>query len=336
MKKALKIIGISIGSLIGLVAVFLAVWFLWPWNSAFFKNATKEFSIPGLDTDFVPQAFTKIDGQNTYIVGGYMSKGSASRYYVINSETGTAEKYFTLKVDGEDYVGHACGIASSGDNLWICSKDEDEGRAYRFTLSSVTSVENGGSINIVDYFATNNGADNITVSDGYLWVGEFYREGNYETADNHRIATRDNQTNTAVAYAYEIDNTATYGVVDTIPDKALSMTGLVQGMAFSTDGKIVLSTSYSLPDSTIYTYDAVLSETAHSTISVGGTDVDLWFLDNESLIKEVNAPAMTEEIVIDNNKLYVLSESACQKYKIFNRKKLQNIYSLSLDFIFAE
>ena len=141
MKKALKIVGIVLGSIVLLLAAFLAVWFLWPWNGAFFKNATKEFAIPGLDTDFVPQAFTKVDGQDTYIVGGYMSKGSASRYYVINGQTGAAEKYFTLKVSGEDYVGHACGIASSEGNLWIASKDDNEGRAYRFALDDVAAVE---------------------------------------------------------------------------------------------------------------------------------------------------------------------------------------------------
>ena len=336
MKKALKIIGISLASLILLIAIFLAVWFLWPWNGAFFKNATKEFAIPGLDTDFVPQGFTKVDGQNTYIVGGYMAKGSASRYYVVNGESGEVEKYFTIKVDGEDYVGHACGITSSENNLWICSKDEDEGRAYRFLLSDVRAVQNGDSIDIVDYFATNNGADNITIHNGYLWVGEFYRKGNYETNNAHRIKTRPEETNTAVAYAYEIDNTAQYGVVDTIPDMALSTTGLVQGMAFTADGKIALSTSYSLPDSNIYSYKNVLAEAAHSSITVGGNEVDLWFLDGESLIRKTNAPAMTEEIVINNNKLYIFSESACQKYRIFNRKKVTDVYSLSLDLVFEE
>lgn len=335
MKKAFKIIGITIASIILLIAAFLAVWFLWPWNSAFFKTATKEFAIPGLDTDFVPQAFTKIDGQNTYIVGGYMSKGSASRYYVLNSETGAVEKYFTLKFDGEDYTGHACGIASSEGNLWICSKDDNEGRAYRFTLSSVLAVENGESVDIVDYFATNNGADNITVYNGYLWVGEFYRDGNFDTNESHRITTRDNQTNTAVAYAYKIDNTAACGVVDDIPDMALSTTGLVQGMAFDEDG-IILSTSFSLPDSNIYSYENVLTQEAHSHITVNGTIVDLWFLDNESLIKKINAPAMTEEIIIDNNKLYILSESACQKYRILNRKRVTHFYSLPLDLVFEE
>jgi len=334
MKKALKIIGIVFGCIILALGIFLSVWFFWPWNSAFFKNAKKEFEIPGLDSAFVPQAFTKIDGISKYIVGGYMSDGSPSRYYVVDKTSGKALKYFTLSIDAKDYTGHACGIASSQDNLWICSKDKDgEGQVYRFNLLDVLDVENKGVVNVIDYFPSLNGADNITVHNGVLWVGEFYRKGNYETERSHKVKTRSGEQNPAVAIGYEISDYADYGLVDAIPDLALSTVGLVQGMTFTNDGKIILSTSYGLGDSNIYSYNDVLSEPQHSAIDIEGLEVPLWFLDNDSLIKKTNARAMTEEIIIDDDKLFILSEAACKKYKLFTRKKVKHVYSLPLDYV---
>jgi len=42
---------------------------------------------------------------------------------------------------------------------------------------------------------------------------------------------------------------------------------------------------------------------------------------------------MSEEIVVENDKIYVLFESASKKYKLFNRKKLDKVYSLMVDFL---
>ena len=336
MKKVLKVSGIILGIILFLVAAFLAVWFWWPWHNEFYKNAQAEFSIPGLKEKFVPQAFTKIDGQNKFIVGGYMSDGAASRYYLIDGVNKQVVKYFTLSIDGEDYVGHACGVTSYGNHLWTCSNEGEGGTAYRFLLSDVENVENGKSVEIKDSFATNNGADNIMVSGNMLWVGEFYREGNYETDESHHIKTRSGETNMAVAFGYELNSSNENGLQDTIPDKAISTRGLVQGVAITQDGNIILSTSYSLPASTIYCYKNVLAEEKHSTIKVNEIDVDLWFLDGESLLNEVSAPAMTEEIVAYNGKLYILNESACKKYKLFTRDSVKDVYSLPLDYVIGE
>ena len=333
MKKVFKGFGIFVGIILFLAASFIGVWFLWPWHGEFYKNAEAEFSIPGLEHKFVPQAFTKIDNQNKFIVGGYMSDGAPSRFYVVNGETEKAEKYFTLTINGEDYVGHACGIASSGNNLWTCSNDGEGGKAYRFLLSDVETVDNGESVDVKDSFLTNNGADNIMVSGNMLWIGEFYREENYKTNSNHHIKTRGEETNMAVAFGYELNSSNENGLQDTIPDKAVSMCGLVQGMAITEEGNIILSTSFSLSSSTIYCYKNVLTEDKHSTLNVNGTDVDLWFLDSVSLINEISAPAMTEEIIAYNGKLYILNESACKKYKLFTRDNVKDVYSLPLDYV---
>ena len=56
-----------------------------------------------------------------------------------------------------------------------------------------------------------------------------------------------------------------------------------------------------------------------------------YYIADESLTNTINVPSMSEEIAIKNNRVYILFESAGKKYKIFNRKQLKNVYSLSLD-----
>ena len=325
MSKAWKITVIIISILFLCIFAFLGVYYLWPWNKAFFDKATQEFVIPGLDTKFVPQGFDKIDGSEKYIISGYMSDNSPSRYYIID-ENGGVEKYFTLTSSGEDYVGHAGGVASSGSTLWTVG----DKMLYRFMLSDINKVENGGKVEIISTKQLSNGADCVFIYDKYLWIGEFYKEKDYETSQTHRLETRTGEINPSLVYGYRINESMSNGLYEDSPSKLLSIRGECQGIAVTADGKFVMSTSYGLKDSTLYYYNNVLDEERHDTFVLGKKMTDLWYLDGESLISEVNAPAMSEELVIKNNRVYILFESACQKYKLFNRKQLNNVYSLDL------
>lgn len=326
MSKAWKITVSIISGILGAILIFLAVYYLWPWNKKFFDNASKEFAIPGLDTDFAPQGFDNIDGSDRFVIGGYMNDGSPSRFYVIND--GNIEKYFTLRVSDSDYTGHAGGIVSVGGTFWVVG----DKRAYRFHLSQVDSCENGGSVDVLDSFATNNGADFVFENNGYLWIGEFYRDKNYETDKSHWLQTRSGETNQALAFGYKIDESKSFGLVSNspTPDKALSIRGLAQGIAVTSDGRLVVSCSYGLKDSNLYVYKPVLNEEKHGTYILGKHTIDLWYLDNDALINTINAPAMSEEICIKDSRLYILFESSAKKYRLFNRKALKNVYSLSV------
>ena len=94
-----------------------------------------------------------------------------------------------------------------------------------------------------------------------------------------------------------------------------------------------MSTSYSIPDSNIYYYKDVLSEDQHSTIRVGLKDVPLWYLDEEALINSIQIPAMSEELFVKNDRVYLLFESACKKYKFFNRVRIDSVYSFALTYL---
>jgi hypothetical protein len=165
-----------------------------------------------------------------------------------------------------------------------------------------------------------------------LWVGEFYKADKYETHEDHHKVTRSGEENRAMMYGYNIDESYKYGLLynDAFPVKAISIPNQVQGVAVTKEGNFILSTSYSLPDSCLYYYKDVLNEPQHGTTNIGPTKIPLWYLDNDSLLMSVNAPAMAEELVINNDRVYILFESACKKYKIFNRKQLENVYSLPL------
>lgn len=339
MKKGLKITISIISVLLSLILVFLGVYYLWPWNKEFFDNASVEFAIPGLDTDFVPQGISKVDGYNEYLISGYMNDGSPSRFYLIDGEEKSIVKYVTLNIGGSQYTGHAGGVVSFGSTCWTVSyvEEKEKGYAFRFMLSELRDTENGESIYIdeaTDCFETYNNADFVFTYDNMLWVGEFYKQDKYETDEAHRLTTRSGEVNPAVVYGFSINESLKYGLSSSFPQKALSIRGLCQGISVTPDGKFVMTSSYSIPDSSIYYYQDVLSEDAHnSDFAIGYNKVPLWYLDNDSLISTTNAPAMVEESVVENGRVYLLFESACKKYKLFNRKRLTNVYSIPLTYL---
>lgn len=340
MSKGLKITLGIISILLVLIIIALGVYYLWPWNKKFFDNSNQEFEIPGLDDNFVPQGFTKIDGYNKYLISGYMSDGTPSRFYVIDGESKKVDNYFILEINGsKKYTGHAGGVVSYGSTLWTVSKEEDKGYAFMFYLSDIMNLkESGSAIMVRNYFDTYNNADYAFIQNDTLWIGEFYKEGKYETDTDHHLKTRSGEMNKSVVYGYKIDESYQYRISSLknnkpYPAMALSTRDLVQGIAITEEGKFVLSTSWSIADSNIYYYENVFSQEAHDKLKVGLVDIPLWYLDNDALISTTNAPAMTEEIIIENDRVYILFESACNKYKLFNRKRLTNVYSIPVSYL---
>ncbi|MBQ7352017.1 MAG: hypothetical protein IJW59_04075 [Clostridia bacterium] len=335
MKLGLKIAISIVSVLLTLILVFLGVYFFWPWNRDFFNNATEEFSIPGLDSKFVPQGFTKIEGYNKYLICGYMSDGSPSRYYVIDAETKNVDKWFTLRYNDLDLSIHAGGVASSGSTLWTVSKESDgKGYAFKFLLSDIMNMEESGyAIDVRYVFDTYNNADFVFTYDNMLWVGEFYRDDNYLTDTSHHVQTTSGETNRAMIYGFDIDEKNVAGVAIEFPQKAISVRNLAQGIAVTSSGNFVLSTSYGLANSHIYYYKDILNEPSQGKLVWAQNTIPLWYLDNNSLIKSIEIPSMSEEVVIENNRVYILFESACKKYKLFNRKRLDSVYSLPITYL---
>ena len=324
MKKGLKITLSVVVTIIVLIGAFLLWWFVGDSYKDFYGKSTKGFAIPGLDDGFIPQGFCYVESDQTYLISGYMNDGSASRVYVVkNNQT---EKYFTLKnTDNTDYVGHAGGIDTNGESVWVAG----DKKVNRFGYPDIALVENGESINIVDTFDPKNGADFVTVQNDILWIGEFYHAAKYKTPESHHITTPSGEVNHALTFGYTISNGSNYGISSTTPVKAISMPAQVQGMAITAD-KIYLSTSYSLPNSVIYEYANKLNSTTSIYEYAEGEEISLLILDKADLTTSTSAPCMSEEIVIVDGKLCVLFENACAKYKLFTREKSYNVYLMTI------
>lgn len=331
MSKAKKITVAVVACLFALFGIFVIFWYFGDSYGEFYSKAIKGFKIPGLDTSFTPQGLCYNEYEKTFFVSGYMSDGSASRIYVVDAQTQQTVKYITLlTTDGKDYVDHAGGITANENYVWVVG----DGILNRILLWEINSAQNGDKVNIIDSMETGNGADFVTIDkvQNILWVGEFHRDKAYETDESHYFETSSG-TNKALSFGYEMSDNAEQGSLGfstLTPVIALSTPSLVQGMIIAGE-KIVLSTSYSLPDSHLYTYTNILELPTDKTYSVSqDISIPLYILDEENLLGDMSAPCMSEEIEYVNGRVFVLFESACQKYSAVTREQIRNVYSYAI------
>ena len=322
MKKGMKIAISIIVALVLAIGVFAIVWYKGKNYKHFYAKATEEFAVPGLDEGFTPQGLTYETASQNFLASGYMKDGSASRIYVV----GQTVKYFTLKTNGNNYVGHAGGIATYGEYGYLVGDKQ----LYVFNINDALALENGQSINILATFDAPNGADFINITESHIYIGEFYHETKYPTSANHHITTA-NGTNYAVTYVYDIkkDKADEYYFDINSPDFAISTTEKVQGMCIAPTGEVVLSTSWSLADSNIYIYKS-LNQLTTQNYNFKGTNINMYVLDSSSLLKTFVLPSMSEEVTLANGKVYVIFENACKKYKLVTRHKNTSAYSFDV------
>lgn len=306
--KKLFITCIAIFTVLVALTIFLMIWY-WgdSYNGGRttegFSDFRSEVAIPGLKDGACPQGITAyranykvtetVDGeekevtksQNYFFISAYF-KNQPSRVYVVGEDTGEVG-YVTLKnEDGTDYTGHCGGIATNGVTLWVSS----DSKVYVAKTGSTTTdniaydmiklaAENGSvtftasfnancSASFLYYYQSSSSTPNSTSNK--LYVGEFYRAGNYETEATHRLNTPNGDKNTAFVYEYSVAPTSNktdypYGLSpltgskdangNQAPkiDKIFSITDEIQGFARIANG-IVLSQSYGLKNSHIYYY----------------------------------------------------------------------------------
>ena len=103
-----------------------------------------------------------------------------------------------------------------------------------------------------------------------------------------------------------------------------------QGFDFIKD-KIVVSTSYSIFDSKILIYGNVFCDDNIQKIKMFGKELAVYVLSSNNLKKKITAPAMSEEIVVKGNRLYILYESASKRYRFFNRTIIKRVQSILIE-----
>lgn len=298
MKKVLKIIGKSFCiffiSLIGLVGL---VW--GGLNIAKFAIYSEYYSIesnvcrnPGLSDGFVCQGISVADEQDKILVSGYMKDKTASRIYVTDKTN--KSYYVSLYKGSKAFTGHAGGVSCSKDNVYIAS----ESKVYTVSLQTILNAKNKDKIDIGEGTKVNNHASFSYCDDNYLYVGEFHDGGAYIT--EHPYQTNDGQFY-AIVSKYDVNDI-------TKPIKIYSIRNKVQGICFTPEGKVILSTSYGLADSHYYVYNE--SDAVNSNLTLDGAPV--YYLNN--CIRDVKGPAMAEGLDYYQGKIITLTESACNKY----------------------
>lgn len=332
MKKSMKIIISVVVAFFVAIGLFAIIWFNGKNYKQLYAKANEEFDIPGLKAGYVPQGLFYYQDGECFLSAGYMKDGSSSRVYVIGEED---TKYFTLKLDGENYVGHAGGIATYKEYGYLVGDKQ----LYVFNISEAVQLEDGKSIDILAHFDAPNGADFINIQNGELYLGEFYHETKYPTSEAHHIASADG-TNYAITYVYDMQNSTAdkpYYFDITHPQYAISTTEKIQGMCINgeKDGEILLSSSWSIPDSKIYVHKS-LAEITPERMNLNGSELDVFILDSSNLKETLTLPSMSEEIAYKDGRIYVIFENACSKYKIVTRHKNTKAISFELSKMLGE
>ncbi len=334
-KKAVRvwtgICGVTLCVMLLLVLFLTAWWF--GFSYPYFDSVAAEGKyIPGTSSGLSPQGLCILPAGSPYrfAMSGYVANGP-SRVYLIPEDDVAAnvkkvEHYVTFTQNGEDIRTHFGGVTCSEQFLYIASGDE----IVRVALEKVLSANSGSAVAVDDSFSVGFGAAYCYIEGGTLYVGEFYRAGNYETPPSHRIEMAQS-VNRALVYCYELDETREGGIADMVPTRVLSVCNEVQGIAVTEDN-IFLSCSYGLPDSVLRMYENPFSKEADGTFRVGEQDVPLYFLP-QSGGKTMRLPCMSEEICFGNGRLYVLFESMSRKYRYVTFHRESYIASLSPDAI---
>lgn len=330
MKKKITIISISsiLTTILLILLILLSIYFFGYKTTVkrgykdFYKASEVFCKIPGLNTNYVPQAITYNEKHEIFIIAGYDSKDEPSYLYILNKE-GSIIKQVSIKTkEDKYYTGHAGGVISFDDYIYVSSGK----KIYTLNVNSVLDTSNHVLCDAITKVDTDGAT--MFVYNNYLFVTEFYEETKYITDTKHHLTTPSNEVNKAIAFGYEIDTSKPSGLKSNEPKIALSLPEKVQGIVVKND-QIFVSQSYGrYNDSYILTYNNVLKNPTTYTYTHNDLVLPLYYLDTNNLVSKLLAPSMTEGICLYNDKVVVIFESASKKYKATCKCPVDKIYIL--------
>lgn len=306
--------------------------------ATFFNSFNKSFVIPGLFEGIIPQGICYDEVSGFILVTGYYEDGLfPSMVMCIDQKSGELVSAHPLtNTEGEPYYGHAGGIASSQNTVFITTDYE----CYTFTSTALKETKNGEAIRFTGKFKLNTLGSFACIHNNIFWTGDFIESDDKEREKVTDVTTL-NSGETFYAYCegYILEeglpsvksiNSQANGY---IPDYFLAIPEQVQGMAFTKSDKIIFSTSYGRRnDSKIYIYDDILTEDKIGTKKVDNKNVDLYACSNEMLVKEITAPPMSEGLAVHPDGIYLIFESGAAKYRNHRGKNpLENAYITTIE-----
>lgn len=297
-----------------------------------FENYTEyPCEVPGLDDGFIPQGICYIEESGMFAISGYMpddkdGNKQYSRIYFVNPDTNESKMFIIDK-----FTGHAGGIASNGNDLWISSggSSSSNGKIYHFTVDMFTG-ESGSSVKYDGYFSVPVKGSVLYCDGDKLWVSEFYNNDK----DSNKVNTEHHKgKNHAWSCGYNLPLDVDYSAKETkAPDVILSIPDKVQGMSITADGEVIFSTSYGRRnDSRIYVFEPY-TEWDTETVSVFGEDVPVYISRKKNTVIRFKMPTLMEGIDYHDGKLYIVYESGANEYS--DAKEInKNVWELDIDSI---
>lgn len=325
-KKILNILLIILVSLITIALIFIMIY------KKNLKRSYKDFVnisetfclIPGLDTEFVPQGISYNEKHNLILVVGYNSDKTPSPIFLLDTN-GNIKKKITIKnTENKDYTGHAGGIISFNDIIFVSSGK----KVYKLDMNKVLLANDNDSIIADAVTSVDTDGATMFVYNNYLFVTEFYEDTKYQTETSHHIKTPSGGTNKALVFAYEIDENNISGLKSNEPKLVLSIPEKVQGLLVK-DDEMILSTSFGrYNDSYIYKYKNILNKDTTNTFKYNDLELPLYIMDKADITYTLLAPPMSEGITFYNDCMLVLFESAASKYRLTTRCKTEYIWQI--------
>ena len=280
---------------------------------AFAEEGEISLLIPGLKEGWVPQGITWLPAQNWFLLAGYHTDRRPSSLIAVDAESNQIVKAVRLKnLDGSYYTGHAGGVCATERDIYVSNNR----RLYRLSLDTFLNLTADSVCAFEQEIAVPSNASYCSYADGVLWVGEFQYGTGYPTDPSHRLKLgRD--TLKAWLCGYRLANgeiSAHAAGADTaVPDFIFATSERIQGMTVYQD-KIWLSQSYGRRNSSSLLGYAYPRDDPDMHVTVSGTEVPVWFLIGSRLTDNTICPPMTECICTAGDGMYLLFESAAEKY----------------------
>lgn len=303
----------------------------------FSKMFTSSYTTPGLYEGIIPQGLCYNFDMDWIIISGYYEdKAFPSMLMILDAKTGSLVKSVKLQnVDGSMYYGHAGGIASSGNYIFVTS----DYAARTIAVSALEKAKDGDTVQFVGDFKINTKGSFANVYSEILWIGDFVESANSERSKAQTVTTIDSgETFYAYCEGYNLKeglpqiekiNSTKDGYV---PDIMLAIPEQTQGMTRTLSGGFIFSISYGRKnDSVIKVFNDVTEGDNVGYVTIDGQDIPLYACDELETVIEYTAPPMSQGIESVNGTIFVLFESGASKYRSGGGKyPIDTLYSAEL------
>lgn len=337
--------------------------------SAYMKKGPSRIYVTGSKTGYVGYVtLQNPDGSDFTGHCGGIATSSCMDYTSGTLWIASEGKVYCAKKNSDSYTNVAEELIGRAG---LYASPDENGQPQN-VIKFKSSFEANCNADFCFYFDYDGDPTTYSSASDKLYVGEFYRPKSSETDARHRVTTKNGSENKAFVYEYTIDGSnLTYGLRTISADNVsgemrvpkiqyvYSIPEKIQGFAripdesskSSTKGKLVLSQSWGLSNSTLYYFDWEKIRTNNSASygslvknpdgSAAGLEYKgvftqngakyyenptVYFVDESSLEREYSIPSMSEGLCANGNKVFVLFESASYKYRTFVRQQLDNLY----------